>query len=121
MNLRKSLESLIDTITDLSQWIVKQFGDVLYRLTAGRSNTVKAEYLPDTADEYREYKSKYGVVPGQLHDLSGLGTVVVTDVTGPPDISAEVTVEKVPSGERHTLGLIDFYRRDGGDVRQSFT
>lgn len=99
---KEALSSLLDSLKDM-------VASLLYGWYGAKAPPEQSKRLPSSYREYRDYKSTYGIAPGDAVTMDG-NQVVIISVEGPPTINAKVTYHDLEADQEYTTGLANVMR-----------
>ena len=82
---------------------------ILYQFRRLRTFGRQRKALPRTYNEYRKYKTTYGVAPGDIVFIEESESVVLS-INGPPTIGAKVEYYDLNRDRKYKTGLANLFR-----------
>lgn len=80
-----------------------------YRIRRLRADGEQKKALPSSYSEYRAYKKRYGVSPGDIAVISERPCVILS-IEGPPSMVAKVEYLDLWENQEYTTGLANVLR-----------
>jgi len=100
------IQHIIEPIVEL----FREFSaSILYQLRRLRTSGKQREALPQSYNQYRKYKTTYGVAPGDIAFIEE-GESVILSIKGPPTIGAKVEYYDLNRERKYKTGLVNLFK-----------